>query len=44
MLDFAQLPPIVFVEQYRASAYLYDEDQVAGYRAAAEDLGGAGDG
>ncbi|MFI5590348.1 helix-turn-helix transcriptional regulator [Amycolatopsis sp. NPDC051758] len=38
ILDFEQLPPIVFVEQYRASAYLYAEDQVADYRAAAKTL------
>ncbi|MCR6488066.1 helix-turn-helix transcriptional regulator [Amycolatopsis sp. OK19-0408] len=38
ILDFEQLPPIVFVEQYRASAYLYADDQVADYRAAAGTL------
>jgi transcriptional regulator with XRE-family HTH domain len=34
VFDFADLPPIVFLEQYRGSAYLYDEQQVADYRAA----------
>ncbi len=34
IFDFADLPPIVFLEQYRGSAYLYDEQQVADYRAA----------
>jgi transcriptional regulator with XRE-family HTH domain len=38
ILDFEQLPPIVFVEHYRASAYLYDEDQIADYRSAAKTL------
>src|SRR3954471_7737819 len=34
IFDFSDLPPIVFLEQYRGSAYLYDEQQVADYRAA----------
>ena len=34
VFDFADLPPIVFLEQYRGSAYLYDEQQVADYQAA----------
>jgi transcriptional regulator with XRE-family HTH domain len=34
IFDYADLPPIVFLEQYRGSAYLYDEQQVADYRAA----------
>ena len=34
IFEFADLPPIVFLEQYRGSAYLYDDDQVADYRAA----------
>jgi transcriptional regulator with XRE-family HTH domain len=38
ILDFPQLPPIVFVEQYRSSAYLYAADQVADYRSAAKTL------
>ncbi|GHG08016.1 transcriptional regulator [Amycolatopsis bullii] len=38
ILGFEQLPPIVFIEQFQASGYLYDEDQVAGYRAAAKTL------
>lgn len=36
LLDFADLPSIVFVELHHASAYLYDDDQVASYRAAAK--------
>ena len=36
VLDFAALPTIVFVELHQASAYIYDDDQVAGYREAAE--------
>jgi transcriptional regulator with XRE-family HTH domain len=38
ILEFYNLPPIVFLEQYRASAYLYDEDQVAAYRAAVKSM------
>ena len=38
LLDFPDLPPIVFVELHQASAYLYDKDQVAGYRAAAKTM------
>ncbi|MEV4055324.1 helix-turn-helix transcriptional regulator [Amycolatopsis sp. NPDC049688] len=38
ILDFWQLPPIVFIEQYRSSAYLYADDQVADYRSAAKTL------
>jgi transcriptional regulator with XRE-family HTH domain len=38
VLDFAALPPIVFIELYQASAYLYDADQVAGYRTAAKKM------
>ena len=34
IFDFADLPPIVFLEQYRGSAHLYDGHQVADYRAA----------
>jgi transcriptional regulator with XRE-family HTH domain len=34
IFDYTDLPPIVFVEQYRGSAYLYDEQQVADYQAA----------
>ncbi len=36
ILDFPQLPPIVFLEQYQATGYLYAEDQVADYRSAAK--------
>ncbi|WIY01415.1 DUF5753 domain-containing protein [Amycolatopsis mongoliensis] len=38
VLDFATLPSIVFVELHHASAYLYDDDQVASYRAAAKTM------
>jgi transcriptional regulator with XRE-family HTH domain len=38
ILEFPTLPPIVFLEQYQGSAYLYDDDQVAAYRAAAESM------
>lgn len=38
LLDFEALPPIVFVELFQASAYLYDADQVAAYRAAAKTM------
>ncbi|MEV6879332.1 helix-turn-helix transcriptional regulator [Amycolatopsis sp. NPDC051128] len=38
ILGFPQLPPIVFIEQYRSSAYLYADDQVADYRSAAGTL------
>lgn len=40
LLDFAALPPIVFIELFRASAYLYEDDQVADYRTAAKTLAG----
>lgn len=38
ILDFPKLPPIVFMEHYRSSAYLYDDEQVASYRAAAKSM------
>ncbi len=38
ILDFERLPSIVFVEQFRASAYLYAAEQVTDYRAAAKTL------
>ncbi|MEV4149962.1 helix-turn-helix transcriptional regulator [Amycolatopsis sp. NPDC049691] len=38
ILGFPNLPPIVFIEQYRSSAYLYAADQVADYRSAAQTL------
>lgn len=38
LLDFSVLPPIVFVELFQANAYLYDADQVAGYRTAAKNM------
>ncbi|MEV6624097.1 helix-turn-helix transcriptional regulator [Amycolatopsis sp. NPDC051106] len=38
IFEFEALPPIVAIEEFRAVAYLYDEDQVASYREAAEGL------
>ncbi|MEV6642549.1 DUF5753 domain-containing protein [Amycolatopsis sp. NPDC051371] len=38
ILEFPNLPPIVFIEQYRSSAYLYAAEQVADYRLAAQTL------
>ncbi len=38
IFEFEALPPIIAIEEFRAVAYLYDEDQVAGYREAAEGL------
>jgi transcriptional regulator with XRE-family HTH domain len=38
ILEFPQLPPIVFLEQYRVGGYLYAEDQVADYRSVAKSL------
>ncbi|MDQ7803657.1 helix-turn-helix transcriptional regulator [Amycolatopsis sp. A133] len=38
VLDYIALPSIVFVELHHASAYLYDDDQVASYRAAAKNM------
>lgn len=38
VLEFPQLPPIVFLEQYRVGGYLYAEDQVADYKSAARTL------
>ncbi|MGW3965492.1 helix-turn-helix domain-containing protein [Amycolatopsis sp. NPDC005003] len=38
LLDFPVLPPIVFIELFQASAYLYDADQVTGYRMAAKNM------
>ncbi|MGK3202684.1 Scr1 family TA system antitoxin-like transcriptional regulator [Amycolatopsis sp. MEPSY49] len=38
IFDFEDLPPIVFLELYRGSGYLYHRDHLAGYRAAAETL------
>src|SRR3569833_964036 len=35
ILEFAALPPIVFLARYQGSAYLSDDDQVAAYRTAA---------
>ena len=38
IFDFEDLPPIVFLELYRGSGYLYHRDHLANYRAAAEVL------
>ncbi len=38
ILDFADLPPIVHAEHYRGSVYLYTDEKVADYRAAAKTL------
>lgn len=35
---FSESPPIVHLEHYRASAFLYDEDDLAAYQEAAETL------
>jgi transcriptional regulator with XRE-family HTH domain len=38
IFDYADLPPIVYLEHYRGSGYLYDEPNVADYRKATEIL------
>ncbi len=38
IFDFAHLPPVVHIEHLRGSAHVYDEEQVAAFRAAAEAL------
>ena len=38
VFEYADLPAIVFLDQYRGSAYLYDEDQVADYKSAAKTM------
>jgi transcriptional regulator with XRE-family HTH domain len=38
VFEYSDLPAIVFLDQYRGSAYLYDEDQVAAYKSAAETM------
>lgn len=38
ILEFPTLPPMVFLEQYHGSAYLYDVDQVKAYRAAVKSM------
>ncbi|MEV6876320.1 helix-turn-helix transcriptional regulator [Amycolatopsis sp. NPDC051128] len=38
VFEYSDLPAIVFLDQYRGSAYLYDEDQVADYKSAAKTL------
>jgi hypothetical protein len=36
VFEYSDLPSIVFLDQHRGSAYLYDEDQVADYKSAAK--------
>jgi hypothetical protein len=36
VFEYSDLPAIIFLDQYRGSAYLYDEDQVADYKSAAQ--------
>ncbi|MCR6487077.1 helix-turn-helix transcriptional regulator [Amycolatopsis sp. OK19-0408] len=36
VLEYSDLPSIVFLDQHRGSAYIYDEDQVADYKSAAK--------
>ena len=36
VLECSDLPSIVFLDQHRGSAYIYDEDQVADYKSAAK--------
>ena len=38
LFDFADLPPIVYLEHYRGNGYVYNRDHVADYRAAVESL------
>ncbi|MFJ9785832.1 helix-turn-helix domain-containing protein [Amycolatopsis sp. NPDC101161] len=38
IFDFADLPPIVYLELYRGNGYLYHREHVADYRSAAESL------
>jgi transcriptional regulator with XRE-family HTH domain len=38
LFDFADLPPIVYLELYRGNGYVYNRDHVADYRSAAERL------
>lgn len=38
IFDYADLPPIVYLEHYRSSGYVYDEPNVADYRKAIETL------
>ncbi len=38
IFDFHDLPPIVHLEHYRGSGYVYDQNHLADYRAAMQDL------
>ncbi|MFI5588319.1 helix-turn-helix domain-containing protein [Amycolatopsis sp. NPDC051758] len=38
IFDFGDLPPIVHLEHYRGSGYVYDQNHLADYRAALESL------
>ena len=38
IFDFLDLPPIVHLEHYRGSGYIYDEQHLADYRAASKSL------
>ena len=38
VFEYSDLPAIVFLDQYRGSAYLYAEDQVADYKSAAKTM------
>ncbi len=38
VFEYFDLPAIVFLDQYRGSAYLYDDDQVADYKSAAKTM------
>ncbi|MET8997503.1 helix-turn-helix transcriptional regulator [Amycolatopsis sp. Hca4] len=38
VFDYTDLPSLVYLEHHRGSGYVYDEDDVAGYRAAIDTL------
>lgn len=38
VFEYSDLPAIIFLDQYRGSAYLYAEDQVADYKSAAKTM------
>ncbi|MGW4059125.1 helix-turn-helix domain-containing protein [Amycolatopsis sp. NPDC004747] len=38
VFEYSDLPAIVFLDQHRGSAYLYDEEQVADYKSAAKTM------
>ncbi|WP_103353991.1 helix-turn-helix transcriptional regulator [Amycolatopsis sp. CA-128772] len=39
VFEYSDLPAIVFLDQHRGSAYIYDEEQVADYKSAAKTMG-----